>query len=91
MTDQPITAATLPQIIARARPGTRIEYYRGQLAIECDPFNKRLPRQRKEELCNIRKTLQILWERRRVHLVQRPLGLGVYAYIAIVRPEDAVR
>ncbi len=81
---RPLDELALCQWIGRAAPGDILEYHRGFLAIDTASL-ARGP----AEL----KTLRLLarraaWaaEERFVHLVQRRIGPGVFAYLVIKRP-----
>ncbi len=73
--------------VAQAMPGDRLEYHRGHLAVDADKITSNLDLNARAELALLRD--RAFWSEGQglVHLVQRRLGLDLFAYIAIARPK----
>ncbi len=85
---RPFDELALCRWIGQATPGDMLEYHRGFLALDVALFTLSAAEQ---------KTLQLLARRARwaaeygfVHLVQRRIGPGVFANLAIKRPRGFV-
>jgi hypothetical protein len=85
---QPLDELALCRWIGQAAPGDMLEYHRGFLALDTALFTLSAAEQ---------KTLRLLARRARwaaehgfVHLVQRRIGPGVFANLAIKRPRGFV-
>lgn len=73
--------------IGHAAPGAVIEYHRGFLALDLVPQVTRLSERDRLELGRVARRAWWAAERGLVHLVQRRLGPGFFAYLAVVRPK----
>jgi hypothetical protein len=69
--------------VANARPGHRVEYFRGLLGHDRMPSAKALPEHERLALVALAKRVMQLAEDGRVLAVQRRHGDGCYSYIAI--------
>lgn len=69
--------------VANARPGHRVEYFRGLLAHDRMPSAKALPEHERLALVALAKRVMQLAEDGRVLAVQRRHGDGCYSYLAI--------
>ena len=73
--------------IGHAAPGAVVEYHRGFLALDLVPQVTRLSERDRLELGRVARRAWWAADRGLVHLVQRRLGPGVFAYLAVVRPK----
>ena len=73
--------------IGHAAPGVVVEYHRGFLALDLVPQVTRLSDRDRLELGRVARRAWWAADRGLVHLVQRRLGPGVFAYLAVVRPK----
>jgi hypothetical protein len=73
--------------IGHAAPGVVVEYHRGFLALDLVPQVTRLSDRDRLELARVARRAWWAADRGLVHLVQRRLGPGAFAYLAVVRPK----
>lgn len=73
--------------IGHAAPGAVVEYHRGFLALDLVPQVTRLSERDRLELGRVARRAWWAADRGLVHLVQRRLGPGAFAYLAVVRPK----
>lgn len=73
--------------IGHAAPGVVVEYHRGFLALDLVPQVTRLSERDRLELGRVARRAWWAADRGLVHLVQRRLGPGFFAYLAVVRPK----
>ena len=73
--------------IGHAAPGAVVEYHRGFLALDLVPQVTRLSERDRLELGRVARRAWWAADRGLVHLVQRRLGPGFFAYLAVVRPK----
>lgn len=71
---------------SQAAPGDELEYHRGFLVLDLTPFGSPMDGDARAELARVANRAFDLAERGFVHLVQRRIGVGAFAYIAIARP-----
>ena len=83
----PLTENEFSDRIADAVPGQVITYYVGLLAHDRWAMSMKLPEPRRVELNAIANHALQLAEVGRVHLLQRRVGPGRFAYLAVVRPQ----
>ena len=72
--------------ITQAAPGDELEYHRGFLVLDITPFGSPMDGDARAELALVADRAFDLAERGFIHLVQRRIGVGTFAYIAIARP-----
>jgi hypothetical protein len=74
--------------LAQAAPGDVIKYHQGFLAIDLTPFGNPMNSETRAELARTGARAYDLAERGFVHLAQRRIGVGSFAYLAIARPRS---
>ncbi|CAM3583475.1 hypothetical protein TH8_08875 [Thalassospira profundimaris] len=72
--------------LTQAAPGDEFEYHRGFLVLDITPFGSPMDGEARAELARVSDRAFDLAERDFVHLVQRRIGPGAFAYLAIARP-----
>lgn len=77
--------------LVQATPGDEAEYHRGFLVLDLTPFGTPMDREDRAELARVAGLALDLAERGFVHLAQRRVGPGVFAYMAIARPRCGSR
>jgi hypothetical protein len=95
MTDHPqLTPTTETAFCAwlvQAAPEDEAEYHRGFLVLDLTPFGTPMDHEARAELARVAGLALDLAERGFIHLAQRRIGPGVFAYIAIARPQPGSR
>jgi len=89
--EPPLTETMLCAWYGSAVTGDRIIYHRGFLAIDVAPLTFKLPDAERRMLLRVAERVLQLAEDGLVHLVQRRLGEGDFAYLAIARPRPRTR
>lgn len=74
-----------------ALPGEQMTYHRGFLAIDACPQSTALEATARLRLNGVAQTARWACEKGLVHLVQRRLGPGRFAYLALARPKPRPR
>jgi len=77
--------------VAQAAPGDEAEYHRGFLILDLTPFGNPMDREARTELACVAARARDLAERGFIHLVQRRIAPGSFAYLAIARPHRGPR
>lgn len=75
--------------IAQARPGDRLEYHRGMLALDASVHGQSLATGARLKLARVARRAWSAAGEGLVHLVQRRNGPDDFTYIAIARPRTA--
>jgi hypothetical protein len=81
----PLSAAALSAWVARARPGERVEYHRGLLAIDRTKGTSALKDAERRKLVAVADHTLALSNEGRLHLIQERHGDGDYSYWAVAR------
>jgi hypothetical protein len=79
------TTATFRTWCARARPGERIEYYRGYLATDRSKGTSSLTEAERRKLTAVADHALALSDQGNLHLLQERHGNGDYSYWAVAR------
>jgi hypothetical protein len=80
-----LSAAALSAWVARARPGERVEYHRGFLAIDRTKGTSALNEAARRKLNAVADHTLALSNEGRLHLLQERYGDGDYSYWAVAR------
>ena len=81
----PITEAQLCEWLGAVRPGGRLCYHRGFLAIDCDPAASSLDAKHRAELRRLAKRASFAVKNGLAHLVQRRNGPADFSYLLVAR------
>jgi hypothetical protein len=81
----PVSVAVLSGWLARAKPGERLEYHRGFLALDRIKGTSSLKEAERRKLAAVADHALALADRAELHLLQERHGNGQYSYWAIAR------
>jgi hypothetical protein len=84
-TARQVTETALCEWLGSARPGEQLAYYRGFLAIDCDPATGRLPERARAELMRVARRARRASDLALAHLVQQRHAPDDYTYILVAR------
>jgi hypothetical protein len=79
----PLSVAAFGVWLARAKPGERLEYYRGRLAIDRIKGTSALDDAERRKLAAVADEALALADQRKLHLLQERHGEGDYSYWAV--------
>lgn len=80
-----INQATARQWLDEAKPGQKLQYFEGFLAVGKDANGQQLPDAERRALASVADQLWRAAQRDLVHLVQRRLGEDHFEYLAVAR------
>ena len=83
---EPISEIRFCAWVAQAKPGDRLEYHRGYLAVDADKLTSKLDLNARAELVLLRDRAFGCEVQGLVHLVQERIGPDLFTYVAIARP-----
>jgi hypothetical protein len=86
----PITETYLCKWLGSAMPGSKLQYHRGVLALDC-ARESQLEQRERAELARVASRASWAAERGLVHLVQRRHGPDDYSYFVVMRPRPVAR
>lgn len=81
----PLSLAAFRAWLTRARPGERLQYHRGYLALDRVRGTTSLKEAERRKLAELADHASALAGQRKLHLVQERHGYGDYSYCAVVR------
>ncbi len=80
-----IDQTTARRWLSEAKPGQKLQYFEGFLAVGRDANGQQLPEARRRALASVADQLWRAAHRDLVHLVQRRLGENHFEYLAVAR------
>jgi hypothetical protein len=80
-----VSAALFRTWLAGAKPGQRLEYHRGALALDRSKATSSLKRAERRKLATVADHVLALAEKGKLHLIQERHGDGDYSYWAVAR------